>query len=130
MKLGEFKKAIRPLIKECVKEVILEEGILSNVVSEVAKGLQGSIIQEAKPAGPSQEEIRKKEEMLEEQRQERIKRLNESAKMDNIDAFAGTREAPGDPAQGNPLGGVSPGDPGVDISGIVNIAAGKWKHLV
>ena len=39
MKKAELKKVIKPLVKECIHEVLLEEGLLSNVVSEVAKGL-------------------------------------------------------------------------------------------
>ncbi len=127
MKLTEFKKVIRPLIKECIKEVILEEGILSNVVSEVARGLNGSLVTESKSSGPNEEELRMKAEALEKERQERIKRLNESARM-NVDVFEGTRETIESP-QGSPLSGVSPGDAGVDISDIVNMAGNKWKHL-
>ena len=127
MKLTEFKKVIRPLIKECIKEVILEEGVLSNVVSEVAKGLNGNLVTESKSSGPSDEELRLKAEALENERQERIKRLNESAKM-NVDVFEGTKEI-AETSQTSALQGVSPGDAGVDISGILNIAGNKWKHL-
>lgn len=127
MKLTEFKKVIRPLIKECIKEVILEEGILSNVVSEVARGLNGNLVTESKSSGPSDQEMRLKAEALENERQERIKRLNESTKM-KVDIFEGTREIAEAP-EGAPLSGVAPGDAGVDISGIVNMAGNKWKHL-
>ena len=40
MKKGDLKNLIKPIVKECIHEVLLEEGLLSNVVSEVAKGLQ------------------------------------------------------------------------------------------
>ena len=40
MKKSDLKQLIKPLVKECIHEVLLEEGLLSNVVSEVAKGLQ------------------------------------------------------------------------------------------
>jgi hypothetical protein len=127
MKLAEFKKIIRPLIKECIKEVILEEGILSNVVSEVAKGLRGNLVMESKSSDSADEETRLKAATLERERQERIKRLNESARM-NVDVFEGTKEV-AEPSQASPLQGVPPGDAGVDISGIVNMAGNKWKHL-
>ena len=127
MKLTEFKKVIRPLIKECIKEVILEEGILSSVVSEVAKGLSGNLVTESKSSGPSEEELRLKAETLENERQERIRRLNESARM-SVDVFEGTKEIT-DTSQTSALKGVPPGDSGVDISGILNIAGNKWKHL-
>ena len=32
------------MIKECVKEVIFEEGVLSSIITEVAQGLQGSAV--------------------------------------------------------------------------------------
>ena len=43
MKKSDLKKLIKPLVKECIHEVLLEEGLLSNVVSEVAKGLNNAI---------------------------------------------------------------------------------------
>ena len=50
MKKSDLKKIIKPLVKECIHEVLLEEGLLSNVVSEVAKGMQANLIVEAAPA--------------------------------------------------------------------------------
>jgi len=129
MKISEFKKVIKPLIKECIKEVILEEGILSNVVSEVAKGLQKDLVTEKAPHKNLSEDIRLQEEAMEEQRQDRIKRLNESAKMGSVNVFEGTQQI-AESNQGSPLQGISPGDQGVDITGILGLAKGKWKHLV
>ncbi len=42
----EMKKLIKPLVKQCLQEMLLEEGLLSNLVSEVMKG-QKSVIVEA-----------------------------------------------------------------------------------
>ena len=39
MKTSEFKKILKPLIEQAVKEVLLKEGVLSKVVAEVARGL-------------------------------------------------------------------------------------------
>ena len=39
MKKLELKQALKPLIKECIKEIIFEEGILSSLITEVARGL-------------------------------------------------------------------------------------------
>tara|TARA_R110001583_G_scaffold68685_2_gene195266 strand:+ start:666 stop:1055 length:390 start_codon:yes stop_codon:yes gene_type:complete len=129
MKISEFKKVIKPLIKECIKEVILEEGILSSVVSEVAKGLQGNLVTETVTHKNLNEDIRLQEEAMEEQRQERIKRLNESTKMGSVNIFEGTQKI-AEPNQGSPLQGIAPSDSGVDITGILGLAKGKWKHLV
>ena len=38
MKKTELKKVLKPLIKECIKEAVFEEGVLSNLISEVLKG--------------------------------------------------------------------------------------------
>ena len=129
MKVSEFKKVIKPLIKECIMEVILEEGILSNVVSEVAKGLQGGLVTESVSHKDANEEIRLQEEAMEEQRQQRIKRLNESTKMGSVNVFEGTQQVT-ETSQGSALQGVAPDDSGVDITGILGLAKGKWKHLV
>ena len=43
------KKILKPLIKQCIREVVLEEGLLSNIVSEVVQGLGSQPIVESKP---------------------------------------------------------------------------------
>ena len=47
MKKADLKKLIKPLVKECIHEVLIEEGVLSNVVSEVAKGMQTNVVVES-----------------------------------------------------------------------------------
>ena len=43
MKKSDLKRLIKPIVEECVKEIILEkQGLLSNIVSEVAQGLSGA----------------------------------------------------------------------------------------
>ena len=131
MKTNELKKVLKPLIKQTIREVLLEEGILSQVVSEVVRGMGAQTITEVK-RGPDPAEIRKQEEALERQRQERIKRLNESVGPigAGINVFENTkpiREAKTEP--GKALSGMAPNDPGVDISGIMKLAGGKWDAL-
>ena len=65
MKKAELKKLLKPMIKECIKEVIFEEGILSNIVAEVAQGLGGATLVEARqPAKPSFEDNAAREALL------------------------------------------------------------------
>ena len=45
MKADEFRKILKPLIRQTVKEVLLQEGVLSKVVAEVAKGLQQPLVE-------------------------------------------------------------------------------------
>ena len=50
MKKEELLKTLKPLIKECVREVIFEDGALSNIVAEVAQGLsRPTLVESAAP---------------------------------------------------------------------------------
>ena len=40
MNKNELKKVLKPLIKECIKEVMFEDGTLSSIIAEVVKGTQ------------------------------------------------------------------------------------------
>ena len=132
MKKTELKKALKPLIKEAVREVILEEGMLSNIVTEVARGLSNQrLVAEGitvtPSVEPSQEDLEEKARRMEAQRQEKIRRLIESSKFGDV--FKGTKEIVTESGQGA-LAGVASGDKGVDISGIEALASGKWKALM
>jgi len=141
MKRNELKQVLKPLIKECIKEVILEEGVLSSVVSEVVKGMGASTIVEQK-ASPA-----KKERLFNVTNDSTSPKINESRKhlMDAIgkDAYngvnlfedvqpmadAGSPSGPR-PSAHSPLAGTDPRDPGVNINGIMNLAAGKWNKFL
>ena len=127
MKASEFKKILKPLIEQTVKEVLLQEGVLSKIVSEVATGLQGPLV-ESSMLKKDVEKTTLAEERYEEQRQQRIKKLNETAKLQNVNVFEGVQHIP-ESNQAGPLAGVSPTDAGVDITAIQAIAKGKWKKL-
>ena len=131
MKSNELKKVLKPLIKQTIREVLLEEGILSQVVSEVVKGMGGKTLTEVK-RGPGPAEIRRQEEELEKQRQEKIRRLNESVGSiaPGVNVFESTQPiGESDDGPGKALSGVASNDPGVDISGILKLAGGKWSAL-
>jgi hypothetical protein len=136
MKKNELKTMLKPLIKECIKECIFEEGVLSGIITEVAKGMANQRIVaegltiESKPNTPDPKELERKAEALEAQRQEKIKRLNETMSFGGVDVFEGTKEILPEGNQHSPLAGTDPNDSGVDISGIMKIANGKWKHLI
>ena len=46
MKKNELKRLIKPVVKECIHEVLLESGLLTNIVSEVAQGMNQNVIVE------------------------------------------------------------------------------------
>jgi hypothetical protein len=133
MKSSEFKKILKPLIKQCVRECILEEGILSGIISEVAKGMSGaSVIVESNSIhknNQEQEQLTRREQEYEKQRQERIKRLNESTKM-QTNVFENVKQMREERSTPSPLSGTPSDSAGVDIAGILNLANGKWGELI
>tara|TARA_R100000008_G_scaffold76613_1_gene56573 strand:- start:525 stop:914 length:390 start_codon:yes stop_codon:yes gene_type:complete len=121
------KSELKNIIKECVKEVIFEEGVLSGIITEVAQGLQGStIVQENNIAAPRAPQIKT------ENRKKVLASIASNSyedakkKFSNPELFEGTRPAPSSDGRG-PLAGVSPDDPGVDISNIPGL--GSWANL-
>ena len=133
MNKAELRKMLKPLIKECVKEVIFEDGTLSTVISEVVKGL-GNPLTEPRSASlkrsykvETDDEAKSRREKL----QERQKNLMDSIGKDaynGVNLFEGTTPAPSPKEQGrSPLSGVDANDPGVDLSSFAS--AGTWKKL-
>ena len=129
MNKTELKKILKPLIKQCIKEVIFEDGTLSNIVSEVTWGLSTQVMTEAQP-------IKQKSMKLESEndaalRLERKKRMLDSIGKDaynGVDLFEGTTPAPPQREQGQgALSGVDPRDPGIDITKFAS--SGMWKKL-
>jgi hypothetical protein len=144
MKKSELKNILKPLVKECIKESLLEEGLLSSIISEVVQGVVGStsLVEtqkvEAKQQQAQQQNQQSQQELegrYESNRQERIKRLNESAagSMRSINVFEGTAPAPAEnksTGQGDALAGVASDDAGIDITGIMSVAGSKWKSMI
>jgi hypothetical protein len=139
MKKSELKEIIKPIVQECVREsveeILLESGLLSSVIKEVMKGAlpvltEASKTQIANASQPAKTKPQVNNELMEQIKRERQEiaadfrkqseqvSKNLSMKVGGVDVFKGTTPAPS-PVQesvGNPLGGISPNDPGVDIS--------------
>ena len=142
MNKKDLKNLIKPIVKECIHEVLLSEGILSGVISEVMKGTQqaATIVEEAKPK--STNEIFRERTRRQAPQNNRV---NEARNMLNsalgsdayngINLFEGTEplKAGGSPgSESKPQGalaGIDADDPGVDISGILNIAGNSWQKF-
>ena len=126
----ELKKILKPLIKQCIKEVIFEDGTLSNIVSEVARGL-GSTPVIAETRIPKKKSMHLESESDAKARLARKKRMLDAIGKDafnGVDLFEGTTPAPPQQEQGKgALSGVDPRDPGVDISNFAS--SGMWKKL-
>ena len=134
MKKAELKRALKPLVKECIKEVLFEDGVLSGIIAEVVTGLgAGQVVIKQKTQQVDQEALlREKAEKMEAQRQAKIKRLNESAGLaKKVNVFDGVKPIQESKQSGpSPLAGTAPGDSGVDISGILNVSRHNWKDLI
>ena len=123
MKKSDLKKVLEPIIKECLAEMLLEEGLLKSVVQQITEGLQPQqqiVVQENKK--PSYEEVKQKtNKVIESMKNKRIGGTN---------VFEGTSPAPAQMSvssqASNPLGGKDPRDTGVDISKLYNP---NWKRL-
>ena len=140
MKKSDLKQLIKPLVKECIHEVLIEEGLLSNVVAEVAKGMQGNLVVETKQ--------KKTDHLFSEESRRTRKSAETSAKLDEhrkklmnsigadayngVDLFEGTQALTKREASA-PAGGAvdlgSPSDAGVDISSLMGGASKIWQAM-
>ena len=131
---------LKPLIKECVKEMILEEGLLTNIVSEVAAGMQGNLVTETRQPQPKREHIVDENQNIKRKSNEARQKLKEHRQrlMDSIgkDAYGGVDLFEGvEPMkqQAAPrAGAVDLGDPqdsGVNLDSILGNASHIWKAM-
>ena len=138
MNKNELKKILRPLIKECIKEVIFEEGTLSTIISEVMKGTGGTknVVYETRAAKletdqEAQQRMERKQQKLKENRRKMLDAIGRDS-YNGVDLFEGTTPTKAPRGQNNPQGsspldGVAANDPGVDISKFG--MTGVWKKL-
>lgn len=135
MNKKELSKILKPLIKQCIKEVIFEEGTLSTIISEVIQGTNSHkvVVSEATNSSAQQEQrAHLKHKQLQEQKRKMLDAIGRDA-YNGVDLFEGTtpmstpRGTSPAPAGSGALDGVSPNDPGVDISSFGS--SGIWKKL-
>ena len=122
------KSELKNIIKECVKEVIFEEGVLSGIITEVAQGLQGaSLVQEdkqqrAKPSPKVNETKRKVLSAIGNNGYEDLKK-----NFSNPQLFEGTKPIPSGDGRGA-LSGQTSDDPGVNINNLPGMR--NWGAVV
>ena len=132
MKQSELKRALKPIIKECIKEVIFEEGVLSGLITEVAQGL-GSVSPQAHvsprgtttPSQPSPAARSAKQDLNEVKKQ-----LQQATGLKGV--FEGVKPmASPKKGQSNKYGAlrdIDPTDSGVKIDSLLKMTGG-WSHL-
>ena len=133
MNKNELKQVLKPLIKECIREVIFEEGALSSVVSEVVKGMGQPIVETKQKFPTKQKPQYETDAQAKATLQERRKKMMEAVGGDaynGVNLFEGTTPAPaqGEASHGA-LSGVDPNDAGVDISAVMGKSAAIWSKM-
>ena len=124
MDKNELKKVLKPLIKECIKVVLLEHGV-SSLLSENSKAPAQRTPMVNKVAQDERAKLAK--ENLERKKKQMLDAIGNDA-YNGVNLFEGTTPttAPSEPTHG-PLAGTDPRDAGVDISKLPNF--GFWKKL-
>jgi len=134
MKKNDLKQLIKPIVKECVHEALIEEGLLSNVVSEVVKGMHAAplveVVQKTKTpefntASNKSSESRKK---IAAHRKKMLEAIGSDA-YNGVDLFEGTSPMTNNEPRPGTVDLGAPGDSGVDISSLVGNAAAVWKAM-
>tara|TARA_Y100000296_G_C5139956_1_gene240410 strand:- start:31 stop:435 length:405 start_codon:yes stop_codon:yes gene_type:complete len=130
MKKSELKSIIKPIVEECIREVLFKEGILSSIVSEVMLGVTSQ--------QPLTENKQQNNKIVHQRKQGNIKQaksklLDEIGResFKGVDIFEGTTPAPAPRgASGHgALKDMDPSDPGVNIDGLMNVMGNTWKAL-
>ena len=124
MNKNELKKILKPLIKECIKEVLFEtDGALSHVIKEVAVGLSGK--QQITENRVVRERPQQNNDFLKQKKKQLLDSIGKNA-YNGVNIFEGTTPTTsGSPEASTrgPLSDMDPRDPGVDISKIFNSKA-------
>ena len=142
MNKSQLKKLIKPVVKECIQEVLIEEGLLTEVVAQVASGMSRQPIVENKPKKRNDKlfnedlQMKRKSREANKKLQEHRRKLLDSIGGDaynGVDLFEGTEpiRQTGTPGQAhNPsVLGDDPSDAGVDISSIMGNSSKIWQAL-
>jgi hypothetical protein len=142
MNKAQLKKLIKPVVKECIQEVLLEEGLLTEVVAQVATGITRQPIVENTPKKNNdnlfnedlqmQRKSREANKKLQEHRRKLLDSIGQGA-YNGVDLFEGTepmRESASPGASNRPnVLGDDPTDAGVDISSIMGNAGKIWQAI-
>ena len=142
MNKAQLKKLIKPVVKECIQEVLIEEGLLTEVVAQVAAGMSRQPIVESKSKKPNDKlfnedlQMQRKTREANKKLQEHRKKLLDSIGGDaynGVDLFEGTTPLNNTGTSGEShkpsVLGDDPNDAGVDISSIMGNAGQIWQAI-
>jgi hypothetical protein len=134
MKKSDLKRVIKPLVKECIHEVLIEEGLLSNIVSEVAVGMRASPLVESRTThtqAPEAHQIAPNTKKIKETKRKLMDAINKEA-YNGVNLFEGTEALNSQESASQKPGSVdlgSPMDSGVDISSLMGGASKIWQAM-
>ena len=153
MNKSQLKKLIKPVVKECIQEVLIEEGLLTEVVSQVTAGLAKQPIVETREPNTKmglgkrtnipndnlfnedlqmQRKSRETNKKLQEHRRKLLDSIGNDA-YNGVDLFEGTEpmRQSGTPGQAHKPSvlGDDPSDAGVDISSLLGNASKVWQAI-
>jgi hypothetical protein len=135
MNKSQLKKLIKPVVKECIQEVLIEEGLLTEVVSQVTAGLARQPIVETREAKTSMglgkrtnipnDNLFNEDLQMQRKSRETNKKLQEHREGTEPMRQSGT---PGQAHKPSVLGD-DPSDAGVDISSLLGNASKVWQAI-
>ena len=125
----KLRKVLKPLIKECIKEIIFEEGVLSSIIREAQGSPTKEVIKEEKPFSKFVQEPKENKKLAETRNKMRAAIAGKIGA--DFDPFEGTKpltesQASGGPSS-SPMAGMDPIDKGVDLSNIPGM--GRWGAI-
>jgi hypothetical protein len=138
MKKSQLKQLLKPLVNECIKESLIEDGLISGIIAEVVKGMNTTTpIVETKttPTDPDFARLKKnafneeKSNKLQEHRNKLLKAVGRES-YNGVNLFEGTTPAPSQSAasqMGSPVSNQDPSDPGVDIAALTQLTGRSWN---
>ena len=135
MNKKELKSLIKPIVKECIQETLLEEGMLSTIISEVVKGTSQTLVESRQPSYQQQPQVdyEAKQRAEKERRRKMLDSIGRDA-YNGVDLFEGTqplqerRSTTNSPHGSKPLDGIAPNDPGVNL-GALGVDTRLWSKL-
>ena len=132
--LEKLKKVLKPLVMECIKEAIFEEGVLSTLVAEIVSGMGQPIVEQKKEQPIT---VKRDTEAVSRRLQESKNKMLEAIGKDaygGVNVFEGTEPLstsgnPGSSPSHSPMRGIDANDKGVSIDGLMGAFGDKWNAL-
>lgn len=144
MKKSELKKVLMPIVKECIREAIFEEGVLSGIITEVAQGLSSNsqpqnIQAQTKTENVADRTPKPRSDAVIEAQKQLSEVKNQLSKASGLmGVFENTTPLASSPSPSpsadpsstryGALRDKDPNDPGVNIDGLLKMTGG-WSHL-